>query len=223
MVDGILGGSVQNFMQLGGHADFYFVVFGVLYLARCGLVMDPARAWIRFCANLGKSATETLATIRQAFGEEGMGRTWVFEWHARFRGAGKTERPRAKSRACLSFSFTSRGMFIKNSSWQAEQSIPHTIVTFYGDCMKMCEDFTLKFGNKRTACCITTTHHPTLTFSMGNLPKTKWLLCPTQSTFLCFLIEDKTERLTFWHNWGDQGRIAGGGDNCHRTRFPGCI
>jgi hypothetical protein len=29
----------------------------------------------------------------------------------------------------------------KNSSWQAKQSIPHTTVTFYGGCMKMCEDF----------------------------------------------------------------------------------
>jgi hypothetical protein len=26
----------------------------------------------------------------------------------------------------------------KNSSWQAKQSIPHTTVTFYGDCVKMC-------------------------------------------------------------------------------------
>jgi hypothetical protein len=27
----------------------------------------------------------------------------------------------------------------------AGQSLPHTTVTFYGDCMKMCKDFTLNF------------------------------------------------------------------------------
>jgi hypothetical protein len=47
--------------------------------------------WVRqgtcfkFCANLGKSAMETLAMIRQAFGEESMSRIRVFEWHVRFR------------------------------------------------------------------------------------------------------------------------------------------
>jgi hypothetical protein len=35
---------------------------------------------IRLCANLGRSAMETLAAIKQAFREEGMSHTWVFEW-----------------------------------------------------------------------------------------------------------------------------------------------
>jgi hypothetical protein len=37
----------------------------------------------------------------------------------------------------------------------------------YGDCMKMCEDFTPNFGNKIIGCCITTTHCLTLPFSQG--------------------------------------------------------
>jgi hypothetical protein len=44
----------------------------------------------------------------------------------------------------------------------AGQTVPHTIVTFYGDCVKMCEDFTPNFGDNRTCCCITTTHNITL-------------------------------------------------------------
>jgi hypothetical protein len=32
----------------------------------------------------------------------------------------------------------------------------------------MCKDFAPNFGNKRTGCCITTTHRLTLSFSPGN-------------------------------------------------------
>jgi hypothetical protein len=33
--------------------------------------------------------------------------------------------------------FSLKGMFMKNSSWQAKPS-PHATVTLYGDCVKMC-------------------------------------------------------------------------------------
>jgi transposase len=78
---------------------------------------------------------EMLAMIRQAFGEESMSCTRVFEWHARFRASRTSiEDDQAKSRACSSFSLTSRGLFTKKSSWQAKQSILYATVTFYGDC-----------------------------------------------------------------------------------------
>jgi hypothetical protein len=38
--------------------------------------------------------------------------------------------------------------------WQARQSIPHTIMTFYGHCVKVFKDFAPNFGDKRTDCCI---------------------------------------------------------------------
>jgi hypothetical protein len=64
----------------------------------------------------------------------------------------RRNRWRAKSRACSSFPLTSsRGLFTKNLSWQAEQSILHTNVTIYGDCMKMCKDLTPNFGDKELA------------------------------------------------------------------------
>jgi hypothetical protein len=34
------------------------------------------------------------------------------------------------------------------SSRKAKQTIPHATVTFYGDCVKMCEDFVPNFGDK---------------------------------------------------------------------------
>jgi hypothetical protein len=33
---------------------------------------------------------------------------------------------------------------------QAKQSTAHTNVTFFDNCVKMCEDFALSYGDKRT-------------------------------------------------------------------------
>jgi hypothetical protein len=40
---------------------------------------------ITFCVKLGKSATETLEMLREAFGEVLLSRTAAFEWHSRFK------------------------------------------------------------------------------------------------------------------------------------------
>jgi hypothetical protein len=37
---------------------------------------------IKFCVKLGKSATETLEMLHQAFGEHSLSWTAVFEWHS---------------------------------------------------------------------------------------------------------------------------------------------
>jgi hypothetical protein len=39
--------------------------------------------------------------------------------------------------------------------------------TLYGDCVKMCEDFSSNFGEKRNGCCIMITHRRTLALSPG--------------------------------------------------------
>jgi hypothetical protein len=43
------------------------------------------RVYIKFRTNVGKNAKETVTVIQQAFREESMSSTRVFEWHARFR------------------------------------------------------------------------------------------------------------------------------------------
>jgi len=43
------------------------------------------RVCIKFCASLGKSATETLEMIQQGFGDQSLSRTQVFQWHAQFK------------------------------------------------------------------------------------------------------------------------------------------
>ena len=43
------------------------------------------RVCIKFCANLGKRATETLEMIQQGFRDQSLSRAQVFQWHARFK------------------------------------------------------------------------------------------------------------------------------------------
>jgi len=43
------------------------------------------RVCIKFCGNLGKSATETLKMIQQGFGDQSCSHTWVFQWHTQFK------------------------------------------------------------------------------------------------------------------------------------------
>jgi hypothetical protein len=39
------------------------------------------------CVKLGKSTTETLEMLREAFGEHSLSRRAVFEWHSRFKAS----------------------------------------------------------------------------------------------------------------------------------------
>jgi hypothetical protein len=55
-------------------------------------------------------------------------------------------------------------------------------VTFYGGCMKMCEDFAPNFGDKINGCGITTTHYLPLPIWPRNYwRKTTWLSSPPTS------------------------------------------
>jgi len=68
--------------------SFHTRLFGVVYVT-CGIfTMDQRkeqRMCIRFCANLGKSATETLTMIQQAFRDQSLSREQAFQWHAGFK------------------------------------------------------------------------------------------------------------------------------------------
>jgi hypothetical protein len=81
------------------------VIFITLYLQSC---IWPDGIWqrtrqrpsVKFCANLGKSVSKTLAMIRQALGEESLSCTRTVQTH---RDQRRWEEWRAKTRACSSF------------------------------------------------------------------------------------------------------------------------
>jgi hypothetical protein len=119
----------------------------------------------------------------------------------------RRNRWRATSKACSSFYFT------KNWSWQAKEAIPHTPVTFYSDYVKMCEDLAPNFGDKKLL------HHDNspshISFFTREFLTEKQHGCRPPATLLFSVspIEDKTEMLPYWHNWGDRGRVAGGAEH----------
>jgi hypothetical protein len=171
-------------MQLGGRADFLCpIIWSRDAISRC------LRQWVRikFCENLGKSATETLAVIRQAYGEESMSRTRVFEWHAWFRADQKGwDKWRAKSRTCSLFYLTSRGGFHKEfmlaghtvnstyycDSWQRLWNCAHSL------------SWTLATNELAVASQQHTVTH--FLFHQGFFfQKTTWLSSRTHPTFIC--------------------------------------
>jgi hypothetical protein len=77
----------------------------------------------------------------------------------RDRNKGQTGEEQSKEHAYY-FSFTSRGLFKKKKFVLAGQTVNSAYNSeLYVDCMKMYQDFTSKFGENRTGCCITTMYH----------------------------------------------------------------
>jgi hypothetical protein len=91
-------------------------------------------------------------------------------------GRPKKERQvKSKAKSMLIIIFDIKGIVPKEFV-MAGQAVPHTTVSFYGDCVNMCEDFGPDFGDKRTGRCITSTHRPT------SFSKATWLSSPTHPT-----------------------------------------
>jgi hypothetical protein len=96
-------------MQLGGHADFYVLFF----LESCIWSDARRQGWqvcIKCCANLGKSAKETLAMIRQVLMEESMSHEWRVQTH---RAQEKARQVNSKVKSMLIIFFHIKGILHK--------------------------------------------------------------------------------------------------------------
>jgi hypothetical protein len=164
--------------------------------------------------DVGKIATETLVIISQSFGGGGGSMSRTRKGRTR-RNRKKAIHVNSKVKSIFIIFFDIKGNIHKYSFWQDKQAIPHFSVTFYGDCVKMREDLTPNFGDKRTGCYITIAHLQTLSFFTREfLSKTTWLSSPTHLTFSVSPIEEKLKIRHF----DDRGRIAVGAEHPHRAR-----
>jgi hypothetical protein len=84
----------------------------------------------------------------------------VFEWNIpNAPRPKKTRQVKRKFKNILIISSDVKGILHKNYILVGQRVLPHTTVRFYGDCVKICEDFNLKFGDRRTGSCLTLPFH----------------------------------------------------------------
>jgi hypothetical protein len=107
-------------------------------------------------------------------------------------------------------------MFTKSSSWQVKQSIPHITIVLYGDCVKMCEDFTP--NNKTIGGCIATTRHLAHPITSGifyrkqNDSRHQYTLIALLGLLRLFLLSRHFDAIEVIET-----------EHPHTTRVPGCI
>jgi hypothetical protein len=89
-----------------------------MYLDWCNFSMDFTKEHIRFCADLRKSATDTVAMIRQV-----LKKAWAILGTSKLTENKKTDEEQSQEHA-------------QHSSWHTKQSIPHTTVTFWATAWK---------------------------------------------------------------------------------------
>jgi hypothetical protein len=101
----VLAYLASQFIKLAGRADFYLLLFGVLYLASCDFAMDPTKEQHRIETKKGETGESILIIFFDIKGTD----------HKEFLLACQTQ---------------------------------YTTVTFYSDCVKLCEDFDPNFRKK---------------------------------------------------------------------------
>jgi hypothetical protein len=100
---------------------------------------------------------------------------------------------KSKVKSTLIIFFDIKRIVHKEFVLAGQQSIPHTIVTIYGNSVKMCEDFAPNFGDKRTGYCFMKNVSFHISFFANEfLTKNNMTVEPSPPYFSVSLIGDKT-------------------------------
>jgi hypothetical protein len=171
---------------------------------------------IKCCGDLGKGVTDTLAMIRQAFGEESTSLMRVFEWRSRNSPRPKKARQmKSKFKSMLVIFFNSKGTTVDKELVLAGQTVNsasccnvlwwvHENVWWLRHKLWWQEKWLLHHDN-------TPSH---IFFSTRDFSYQKQHDCRPSLTLLAWLCPLRLSRfLPFWHNWGDRGRLAGSAEH----------
>jgi transposase len=122
------------------------------------------RANIKFCVRLGKSFSETFDMLKEAYVEESMSRTQVYEWHRRF----KSGRESLEDYERVGRPATSRNEetiarvreIIRNDRRQSIDDVAEIVGISHGSCYSILHDDggnVLNSGKRRIGCYTTIT------------------------------------------------------------------
>jgi len=150
------------------------------------------RICIKFCFEIGKSATEMYQLLQQAYGEDAMGRTQVFEWFRPFK-EGRTSvesDPRSEMIAKVR-------TILRNNRILVIREIADDCGISVGSCDVILNENDLKNGGMATGSCTTTMRPHTLHILCSSFwPNTALLSCSSRQN------HQISHRVTFSYSQG---------------------
>jgi hypothetical protein len=211
----------KNFTQLGWCADFYVLLFAVVYPVWCDFATDPTKEQQRRNGTRLITGDESLI-----YGYDSETKQQSSQWKIPNSPTPKEARQlKSKVNSMFIIFFD-----IKRTVHKEFVLVGQTANSAYycDDLLRLCESVrrlrTELWQQKNWLLKHDKTPSLTSFFTREFLTKNNMTVvhCPPY-LFSVPTIEDNSERLSFWHNWGGRGRTAGGAVHLNRTRLLGRI
>jgi len=226
-------------------AGWMWAVFTRVYLESCTwpvaiFTMDQRkeqRVCIKFCANLGKSATETLTMIQQTFGDQSLSHAQMFQWHARYKTSVDGDEHTGRPTSCTNPENVAQIQELVHQDWcWTIRDIAEEVGIGYGTCKHVLMEelrvhcVAAKFipriltaGHKQQRVNVCTELNWTEKQNGCHPPPTiltwfvtLWLLTISKNGI-------EAERMPVWYHWANTGRFAERAWHSDRKGLPGSI